>query len=111
MKVFRVEKNQVGPYVGEGSPFCIELGLWDIGKRHPDPRDDIGGIVSKKHIYGFQTIDALHHWFHFDARQTLSGLGYKLSTYEVPEEDVKTGTFQVAFLRDRAEKTSEQSLI
>lgn len=102
MLVFRVEKNKVGPYVGDyisskgngrksldfHSHKNNRPGLSDIKF---EDTDDISSF-----IFGFKSFEQYRRWFH--RRFTvLHANGFKLFVYDVHEYDVRFGKHQIVF--------------
>lgn len=104
MKVWRYEKNGVGPYSGDNMFHPAHTRNprtpgWNTDFSHStDPRD-VSGYVS-----GFSSLAQARKWFTLPERKEMVDLGYKLELFEVASEFVIHGRKQVAFRRDKAEK-------
>jgi hypothetical protein len=118
MLVYRIEDaTNEGPYNGplriearEALP-CLGAGICEVEARHPMPCDDIPLWDCKRSEamrFGFASLEQLHAWFNAEERETLSGIGFSLATYDAG--DVLPGGRQVAFNFYTAKRVSTQPL-
>lgn len=121
MRVYRVEnKDGFGPYTG------IAAGLvdWDsddfTGDRHPSTFLDkrLAGwnvlpfVVRQQYHHGFESEGSFLHWFHKRRwLEALEAARFRLSIYEVDNQDVARGSSQVVFRRDKAKLVDTVSLL
>ncbi|MFE1425420.1 hypothetical protein ACFW6C_07630 [Streptomyces fungicidicus] len=72
------------------------------GDTHPSPREDGLGQIDRWEVCGFSSLDALHAWFEHHWRLRLHQVGYRITEYDVPEDHVRQGGFQVVFTASQA---------
>lgn len=100
MLVYRIEKNGAGPYASyfADTPFKRALSIHNKCNRHPGIRDirlrdgeDISNFV-----FAFKSFEQHRRWFHrrFTA---LHSEGFKLFVYDIHEEDIRYGDYQIVF--------------
>ena len=113
MEIVRLETHAhgSGPYIlpdrGEVDP-----GPSDSGQpNRPGPWEDHGikgkwvampGAKKQEYFFGFRDGKQLLDWWSFDHLQSMLDAGMQVSVYEIPEEWVLVGVFQVAFELGRA---------
>ena len=102
--VYRVETSSgAGPYE-HGPVWSWPVGTWNPFTRHPEPDRDgipLRVVMDGHRLYGFASLAQARRWF-AGAGAILGDAGYRLSAYEVPDDDVVDGGRQVAYLPDRA---------
>ncbi len=99
MLVFRVEKNGEGPYQGDYKGNGRNaLNSHDGCKRHPGMSDIkfVDGDCHRDFIYAFKSYKQYRHWFHRKFT-VLHANGFKLCIYNVHEDDVRYGEYQIVF--------------
>lgn len=103
MRVYRVEREDTsGPYVGQS--ILPERWCYANEKLHPTPWEDgIPMDCYDGHRFGFISLDSLYRWFYnWFVVDVLIAEGYRVSIYEMTEQDCMVGERQVAFLWDEA---------
>lgn len=109
LQVLRVE-NEIGagPYQGDMQAYSLCMSIFD-DVRQPGPFDDPGIREAWKQsdrtsfVFGFRDYNQFRMWFSSEAvLDQLRGLGYGLTCYTVPVEDVVIGSTQAIFRKDRA---------
>lgn len=110
MIVYRYEhpSDRLGPYRWHHAKKTPALGRmtdahsdpddWD----HPGPLADLDHYPPQTHAYGFATKADADRWF-LGWETALAFGGFRLVTYDVPDDHVIRGTYQVAFDPARAE--------
>jgi len=67
------------------------------GGTHPSPRSDGLGEIKPTEVCGFASLEALEDWFEHHWRIRLHQVGYRITEYDVPEDHVRQGRYQVVF--------------
>ena len=115
MKIYRLENSRSeGPYITTAtSPFLYDalykVKSWDDA--HPTPAGE--GMDRYKqistYVCGFSSRAQFEAWFPYESHTAFNAAGFSVSEYEVPDEHVEHGRYQVMF--DRAEATFVKSTI
>ena len=104
MKVYRIEnKEGFGPYEGF---VLLDHDIWSKWSKliRPIPEDDNIGRVSEKHYYGFANLTDLCCWFTIKDRKKIKKIEFFITVYSIPDNFVKIGNKQVAFIKYLADK-------
>jgi hypothetical protein len=108
MHIFRVEGNGLhrdykGPYAFFSEqeihgPIANTRAWRDT---HPLPPTERLWVESRKdsgdYRYGFISLEQLHAWFEERARQWLANQGFEIVIWEVPENAITFGRYQVSY--------------
>lgn len=116
MLVYRVEKDHgthtIGPYQGYYDNETVRTLAYALeaahnNDAHPMPKDDGFGENFNTHlIFGFIDKKQTEEWFAGFGKD-LENAGFRISVYNVPEEDVAIGGRQVAFFPYRATRLKD----
>jgi hypothetical protein len=105
-KVYRIEHNGIGPYQNMELPPIEDIWPWEhktrqtISRKRPIPYED--GICEFEygvHVCAFPSMKALRKWFTKNAIKTLHEVGYKVAVYEVSNDNILYGKWQIAIPR------------
>lgn len=100
VSVLRVEQSDgAGPYSPDYLDDLADMFLEHGDGTHPGPKDDPQlGYMWEEENCGFATLDALDEWFD-GYHEALEALGFAISKYLVPIQDVRFGKQQLVFTR------------
>lgn len=116
MLVYRVEHSVdgCGPYMsntleGKFRPQYIQRLANSLGTKHNGDSEhcviweEVGNQgFSSRHFCGFESMEQLYNWFR-GFITSLFECGYVFKTYNVPDQYVLRGRYQLAFEMDKAE--------
>jgi len=101
MKVYRVEHKttKIGPYRKSNTNFLLNGA--DHTERRPDPfKDGISFYDVHQYEFGFSSRKQLLDWFPLQMLITLRGMGYRVVSFEVPDNQLRVGGKQVAYRKE-----------
>lgn len=107
MRVYRYEhpSDRLGPYRGHHARKTPALDRMDREHSgcplHPGPFTDFRYPPPGHYVYGFASIADAERWFRGWESALILG-GFRLAAYDVPDDHVLRGTYQVAFDPGRA---------
>ena len=105
MRVYRLENHEGGgPYSSGGRGHCERLWTHDSGGdafgTHPGVHRDCPGFVAHTGMRSAcVSLATLRRWF-WGCREILEAAGFRVAAYDVPDEKISRGQYQLAFLPD-----------
>jgi hypothetical protein len=83
---------------------CGKLMLDHADAEHPSPFNDDNLTYSiyeefRKYVCGFDSMEKLNNWFSNYWQRTLASINYTIHTYEVPDENIVYGEYQIMFIK------------
>lgn len=114
MKIYRLENSRSeGPYCTNKATPSLHDALSKVNsydESHPNPYDE--GMKrfqqSATYVCGFSSRAQFEAWFPYESHDLFDRAGFSVSEYEVPDEHVEHGRYQVMF--DRAEANFIQTI-
>lgn len=111
MKIYRIENERgLGPLAKGYHPCLATSDERQRLRRLPTPQSEWLVMMSGEHVCGCSSMDQLHKWFNSLQIDEMEKDGYHLKEFEVPDELVQVGKYQVVFKKPREEVKDERKV-